>query len=53
MLENYLPIVVFLVIASVLGVALLSLGFILGPHKPDAPRPRRTSADSRLSTTRA
>jgi NADH-quinone oxidoreductase subunit A len=36
MLGNYLPIVVFLVIASVLGVALLSLGFILGPHKPDA-----------------
>jgi NADH-quinone oxidoreductase subunit A len=36
MLENYLPILVFLGIASVLGVALLSLGFILGPRRPDA-----------------
>jgi NADH-quinone oxidoreductase subunit A len=36
MLENYLPILVFLSIASVLGVALLSLGFILGPRRPDA-----------------
>jgi NADH-quinone oxidoreductase subunit A len=35
MLENYLPILVFLVIASVLGAALLSLGFILGPRRPD------------------
>jgi NADH-quinone oxidoreductase subunit A len=36
MLENYLPILVFLSIASILGVALLSLGFILGPRRPDA-----------------
>ncbi len=35
MLENYLPILVFLVIASVLGTALLTLGFILGPRRPD------------------
>jgi NADH-quinone oxidoreductase subunit A len=35
MLENYLPILVFLTIASVLGAALLSLGFILGPRRPD------------------
>ena len=35
MLENYLPILVFLVIASVLGAALLGLGFILGPRRPD------------------
>ena len=36
MLENYLPILVFLVIASVLGGVLLTLGFILGPRRPDA-----------------
>jgi NADH-quinone oxidoreductase subunit A len=36
MLENYLPILVFLAIASVLGVVLLSLGFFLGPRRPDA-----------------
>jgi NADH-quinone oxidoreductase subunit A len=34
MLENYLPILVFLVIAGVLGGVLLSLGFILGPRRP-------------------
>jgi NADH-quinone oxidoreductase subunit A len=36
MLENYLPILVFLVIAFVLGAVLLSLGFLLGPRRPDA-----------------
>jgi NADH-quinone oxidoreductase subunit A len=36
MLENYLPILVFLAIASVLGAVLLSLGFLLGPRRPDA-----------------
>ena len=36
MLENYLPILVFLVIAAVLGGVLLSLGFLLGPRRPDA-----------------
>jgi NADH-quinone oxidoreductase subunit A len=36
MLENYLPILVFLVIAFVLGGVLLSAGFILGPRRPDA-----------------
>jgi NADH-quinone oxidoreductase subunit A len=35
MLENYLPVLIFLVIAFVLGAALLSLGFILGPRRPD------------------
>lgn len=36
MLENYLPILVFLAIASVLGAVLLSLGFLLGPRRPDS-----------------
>ena len=35
MLENYLPILVFLVIASVLGATLLAAGFFLGPRRPD------------------
>jgi len=35
MLENYLPILVFLCVALVLGALLLSLGFILGPRRPD------------------
>ena len=36
MLENYVPILIFLAISGLLGVVLLSLGFILGPTKPDS-----------------
>jgi NADH-quinone oxidoreductase subunit A len=36
MLENYLPILIFLAIATVLGLVLVSLGFIFGPQRPDA-----------------
>ena len=35
MLENYLPILVFLVIASLIGAIAIALGFIIGPHRPD------------------
>jgi NADH-quinone oxidoreductase subunit A len=36
MLENYLPILIFLAISTVLGLALVALGFILGPRRPDS-----------------
>ena len=36
MLANYLPVLIFLVIAGGLGVILLLLGFLLGPHRPDS-----------------
>ena len=36
MLENYLPILIFLVIATVVGLGLIALGFILGPRRPDS-----------------
>ena len=36
MLENYLPVLVFLVIGFGLAIFLLVLGFILGPRRPDA-----------------
>ena len=36
MLENYFPILVFIAIGVVMGGVLVTLGFILGPHKPDA-----------------
>ncbi len=36
MLENYVPILIFLAISGLLGVVLLSLGFIFGPRKPDS-----------------
>jgi NADH-quinone oxidoreductase subunit A len=35
MLENYLPILIFMIIGVVLGVIVPTVGFILGPHKPD------------------
>lgn len=36
MLAEYLPIVIFLTIAAVIGVALLVLGSLLGPKRPSA-----------------
>jgi NADH-quinone oxidoreductase subunit A len=35
MLQNYLPILIFMVVALGLGTVLLFLGRILGPHRPD------------------
>jgi NADH-quinone oxidoreductase subunit A len=36
MLANYLPILIFLVVAGGLAVVLVGLGFLLGPRNPDA-----------------
>ena len=36
MLENYLPILLFLVLGVVLALAMLAAGAVLGPHRPDA-----------------
>ncbi|MEA5445818.1 NADH-quinone oxidoreductase subunit A [Gammaproteobacteria bacterium AB-CW1] len=36
MLENYIPILIFLGISTGLGVVLLLVGVILGPQNPDA-----------------
>ncbi|HFD88103.1 MAG TPA: NADH-quinone oxidoreductase subunit A [Gammaproteobacteria bacterium] len=35
MLEQYLPILIFLAIGIVVGGAALGMGFMLGPHRPD------------------
>ncbi|PIP80275.1 MAG: NADH-quinone oxidoreductase subunit A [Gammaproteobacteria bacterium CG22_combo_CG10-13_8_21_14_all_40_8] len=35
MLENYLPILVFILIGVGIGVVAIGAGFIMGPHKPD------------------
>lgn len=36
MLDNYLPILVFLVVGVTVGVLPLIIGFLLGPRHPDA-----------------
>lgn len=36
MLEEYLPILIFLSVGVIAGIVLLSLGVLIGPHKPDA-----------------
>jgi NADH-quinone oxidoreductase subunit A len=35
MLEGYLPILIFIAVALVMGTVLLAIGLILGPHRPD------------------
>jgi NADH-quinone oxidoreductase subunit A len=34
-LQNYLPILIFLAVAGGFGVVLMSLGWVLGPRRPD------------------
>src|SRR5690606_23332133 len=36
MLQNYVPILIFLGVAFALGTVLIGLGFLFGPRKPDA-----------------
>lgn len=36
MLENYVPILIFLCIGLLMGMVLLAVGRVLGPHRPDA-----------------
>jgi NADH-quinone oxidoreductase subunit A len=35
MLQNYVPILIFLGVAGALGTVLIGLGFLFGPHRPD------------------
>src|ERR1700692_1666131 len=39
MLRQYLPILIFMGLASVLGLALFTIGWILGSRRPDAVHP--------------
>jgi NADH-quinone oxidoreductase subunit A len=36
MLENYFPILLFLIVGTLVGVGPIVIGFILGPHRPDS-----------------
>ncbi len=35
MLENYLPVLIFLIVGGGVGTVMIIAGFVLGPHKPD------------------
>ena len=36
MLENYLPILIFLAISLTMGIAFFIVGYVLGPSRPDS-----------------
>lgn len=36
MLENYLPVLIFIIIGLGMGAIMITLGFVLSPHKPDS-----------------
>jgi len=36
MLENYLPVLIFIVVGVAVGGLMIALGFVLGPHRPDS-----------------
>jgi NADH-quinone oxidoreductase subunit A len=36
MLESYIPILIFIGVALVMGLMILVVGHVLGPHKPDS-----------------
>lgn len=36
MLENYLPVLIFIIIGLAVGGIMIVLGFVLSPHKPDS-----------------
>jgi NADH-quinone oxidoreductase subunit A len=36
MLENYLPILVFVIVGTLIGAVVVALGFVLGPQRPDS-----------------
>lgn len=36
MLENYLPVLVFICVGLIVGVVMIALGFVLGTQRPDS-----------------
>jgi len=36
MLENYLPVLIFIIIGLAVGGVMVTLGFVMAPHKPDS-----------------
>ena len=36
MLQNYLPILIFIIVSILIGAGPILIGFLLGPHRPDS-----------------
>jgi len=36
MLEQYLPVILFLIVGAAFGFIMIAIGFILAPHRPDS-----------------
>ena len=36
MIENYLPILIFIIVGLAIGGIMIALGFVLGPHRPNS-----------------
>jgi NADH-quinone oxidoreductase subunit A len=51
MLENYLPVLVFLAVGLIVGVLMMGIGFVLGTRKPDREKNSPYDAASRPSKT--
>lgn len=52
-LEQYLPVILFILVGAGVGVAPQLLGALLGPRRPDAAKNSPTNAASRPLKTRA
>jgi len=52
-LDQYLPILLFILVGLAIGVIPQVLGYILGPNRPDAAKTPLTNAASRHSKMRA
>jgi len=51
-LQQYLPVILFILVGVGVGVAPQVLGFLLGPQRPDAAKNSPYNAASRPSRTR-
>ena len=36
MIENYLPVLIFIIVGLAIGGIMVALGFVLGPHRPNS-----------------
>lgn len=52
-LDQYLPVLLFILVGLAVGVLPQLIGYVLGPNRPDAAKNSPTNVASRPSRTRA